>query len=131
MEWTEELPENCPPADAEPPSGSVVRLVNNDPPADADFLSLAELNPSKIWNDDELDCQSRGLSVYRDRADALRTKARIPALRGRLLAEADIAGEAGLIKATPPARDPKSSHHTWWIPTNTQISGVFSVDGET
>lgn len=125
MGWIDDLPDGCPPDDAQSPSGSVIRLVRNNPPAAEDFVSLADERPGKEWETAELDCQARGLSVFRDRTDAIGVTNRVPALRGRLLAEADLTGAEGAIKQT--GQNPRSSHHTWWVPSNSSPEELFAV----
>ena len=103
--------------------GLRLRLVRQDPPAPEDFKSLAVEQPDKEWDTPELDCQSRGLSVFRDPADAIKMSKKVPSLRDRLLAQANLDGANGVLKHT----SRKSSHHTWWLPSTSSPENLFVV----
>lgn len=59
-------PENCPPPEAEAASGTVYRVCRSNPPAPEDFKSHAELGKQSKGSE----CMCRGLSVFRDGAEA-------------------------------------------------------------
>ncbi len=130
MDWTDEFPACCPPPDAQTPHGVVIRLVEADPPRASDFVALAKVRPNAQMGNNELYCQAQGLSVFRDAEDAAKMQRQVPALKKHLLAEADIGGEPGLIKPTPSRNDPKSSHHTWWVPSSYSPAMHFYVRKE-
>lgn len=112
MDWPKYFPDRCPPADAGTPDGIVYRFVRNNPPVDADFVSVHLERPNEDFGD-EL-CEACGLSVYTVREDALRAWKRVPGMRKRHIAEGSLHGVQGRFKPTPRGNTP--SHSTWWIP---------------
>ena len=73
MTFPVDWPPCCPPDGAPEASGTIFRLVKNSPPVAADFVSVFEMEKQKrkprVFPDD-LQCQARGLSVYRTFVDA-------------------------------------------------------------
>lgn len=109
MRYREPLPQGCPPEAAEEISSAwgVFRLVRTNPPTDSDFRSQRAEKPSRRFRD-VTECQSRGLSVFAARKDAIRAS-KLPSLRGRLLCRVQLQAGAGHIQQTR-----RPSHHTWW-----------------
>lgn len=106
--YREELPNGCPPEDADQTQDEqvVYRLVTADPPVDDDFKSHFLLNPAKDYRGHE--CIASGLSVVPTVEDA-QSLTSLPALRGKLPCKVTLSAEAGMIKQTRAA-----PHHTWW-----------------
>ena len=121
LEWPDFYPENCPPPEAEPASGTVYRLVRNDPPQAEDFLSTWEEFPGRF---PEPTIQISGVSVYRDPQDIERLKNRIRHLRNRKTAKGELNSTLGFIQ---PTKGRERSHHTWWIPIGAEPWLVFKV----
>lgn len=113
MKWPNLFPVDCPPDNAEKVDGVYFRLVEKSPPTDADVQSHREAYPDKEWGSKTACCKACGLSVYSKRADAERTRRRIPALRRKLIAVANVTEPSGLLAATPSAN--ANSHCTWWV----------------
>ena len=109
MTYRERLPSGCPPAEAEEIGAAreVFRLVDTNPPTDADFASQRALRPGKIFPG-VTECQARGLSVHTDVSDSKKVL-KLPAHRGRQICRVRLEPGAGHIQQTGPR-----SHHTWW-----------------
>ena len=114
MQWPDYYPENCPPKEAEPASGTVYRLVRHNPPQAKDFLSTWEEFPGRF---PEPTIKNSGVSVYTDPQDIERLKKRIRQLKDRKTAEGELNPTLGLIQRTA---GKEKSHHTWWIPIGSE-----------
>lgn len=125
MDWTDELPEDCPPADASEPGGLFYRLVVTDPPTAEDFMSQADLAPSRDWGPPAKDCAARGLSLQGSDEDVAILRNRIPSLRTKYTAQGNLDRALGLLKHTP-SRHYKA-HHTWWVPRDYAVEELFHV----
>lgn len=121
MEWPDYYPENCPPAEAEPASGTVYRLVRHNPPQAEDFLSTWEEFPGRFQ---ELNIRICGTSVYTDLKDIDRLKDRVPQLRSRKTAKGELNQHLGRTQRTEAV---EKSHITWWIPLGVKPWLVFEV----
>ena len=49
MNWFEELPPSCPPADAVPCDGQFYRIAKGNPAEDSDFFSQRKMQPDKVF----------------------------------------------------------------------------------
>ena len=107
--YREPLPEDCPPPQAVEIDGPriVYRLVENDPPADADFSSWRALNPASPTRTAS-ECQSRGVSVYSRPRDVRKMIERSGAAEA-WVCEVALDRGAGRIQKTG-----GRSHYTWW-----------------
>ncbi len=108
--WPAHFPSLCPPEGASEISGKVFRLISKDGPTTFDFKSHYEREPTGGRNGPE--CLSRGLSVLRSYQDCEVMKEAVPALRKKLVAEANLGAGVGLIGATP--SNSCAGHCTWW-----------------
>ena len=124
MEWPDFYPENCPPAEAKPASGTFYRLVKHNPPQAEDFLSTWEEFPGRF---PEPTIKNSGVSVYTDPQAIERLKKRVRQLKGRKTAEGELNPMHGLIQST---EGKEKSHHTWWIPIGAEPWLVFKVVSE-
>ena len=124
LEWPDFYPENCPPAEAKPASGTFYRLVKHNPPQAEDFLSTWEEFPGRF---PEPTIKNSGVSVYTDPQDIERLKKRVRQLKGRKTAEGELNPMHGLIQST---EGKEKSHHTWWIPIGAEPWLVFKVVSE-
>jgi len=116
LEWPSFYPVNCPPAEAEPASGTVYRLVQHDPAQAEDFETPWEeyrnqFEPPTIEN-----C---GLSVHTDSQDNEKLKNRIKKFRKRQIAEGKLNPTLGVIQRTPSL---EKSHHSWWVPLGAECN---------
>ena len=125
MEWPDFYPANCPPAEAEPASGTVYRLVRHNPPQAEDFVTFFERNPGRFKNEPNMMCQSCGVSVYTDMQDVKRLKNRYKRRFGRRkIAEGELNPTHGVIQHTP---SKEKSHHSWWVPIGVKPWVVFNI----
>jgi hypothetical protein len=123
LEWPDFYPENCPPAEAEPASGTVYRLVRRNPAQAEDFETPWEeyrnqFEPPTIEN-----C---GLSVHTDPQDSEQLRNRIKKFRRRQIAEGSLNPTLGVIQRT---RSLEKSHHSWWVPLGAEPWIVFNIIG--
>jgi len=125
MNWPEHLPKNCPPPKAKDATGEVYRLVNHISPHPDDFRSWREENISKDLPQSVDECQAGGLSVYRDKTDAYGVIKKIPRFKKSRPALGIVTPNLGKILSTPSKTS--QSHHTWWIPINTQPWTIFQI----
>ncbi|MCZ4520729.1 hypothetical protein O4220_19645 [Rhodococcus ruber] len=114
VEWPSHYPNQCPPADAAPAEGVFYRLVDELPPTGDDVLSHMQIKlDGRRFQDRNFDdeCMASGLSLFNDDAPLLKKRAKLPALRKKMLAKGDISGP-GKIKQS----GADISHYTWWRP---------------
>lgn len=126
--WPEHYPQACPPDSAKELVGTIYRFINGTSPAEKDFLSHYERNPSKDWGHDA--CKARGLSVLRTLSDCGLMRKAVPALRKKRVAVADISTSVGLVAITP--SNSCDDHNTWWrAPLPSVVFPLFSTIAET
>jgi hypothetical protein len=106
--WAEELPEGCPPRQADPSEGIYYRL-GNKPPTEEDFFSHRKLYPLKVFKVDE--CRALSVSVFND-LDAVKQLFSLPTMKGKPInvLELSLTPENGVILQT--GRD--VHHYSWW-----------------
>lgn len=108
-------PDGCPLPGAEPAAGAAFRVVEHNPPTDADFLSLHDRGETpKTKQSKPALCRRRALSVYRDVADArhhLKKYAAALAGRGRVAAKV-LTPDLGVVLLWPTPDMP--THAEWW-----------------
>src|SRR5262245_17606249 len=114
MTWPSYFPEDCPPSDTEPTNGPVYRFIQDNPPADADFVCHALLLPERNWGLHR--CKACGLSVYKTIDGCEQARRVVPALKKKRVAIGNLTPAHGQLGATPSAKNPH--HHTWWVPTS-------------
>jgi hypothetical protein len=119
LQWPDFYPENYPPVEAEPASGTVYRLVRHNPAQAEDFKSTWEEFPGRF---PEPTIRNSGASVYTDPQDIERLKRRIPQLNDRKTAKGELNPTLGLIQRTEAV---EKSHVTWWIPIGAEPWLVF------
>ncbi len=124
LEWPDFYPENCPPAEAEPASGTVYRLVKHNPPQAEDFLSTWEEFPGRFPKPATI---NSGVSVCTDLQDIDRLTKRYGHLRNKKTAKGELNPQLGMIQETKASG---KSHVTWWIPIGAEPWLVFEVIDE-
>ena len=122
LTWPDFYPENCPPAEAEPASGTVYRLVKHDPARAEDFKSVFEENPRGAIKKKTV--KIYGLSVHRDLSDSERLKKRSKKFKNRQIAKGSFNPTLGMIQHTLSIEE---SHHTWWVPVEAKPWTVFNI----
>jgi hypothetical protein len=126
MQFRDHLPPDCPPSDAISAVIEVYCLVSGDPPVENDFLSYAERNPNRVFDDPVMQCQSCGLSVFTDLAGIELARKVSNALRKKKLAIGHLSDNSGKIKNTP-SQNTGDTHHTWWPNREIDPSTLFKV----
>jgi hypothetical protein len=108
IDWLEELPPKCPPADAvEPNNDLFYRLVGSVPPRDNDFWSHRKLYPSKKFNTTE--CVARSCSLIATIEYCLELL-KLPAQHNKRIVKLILPSRAGLVKQT----GLHIAHYSWW-----------------
>lgn len=108
MEWAEELPNQCPPAEAVPPDNAAYyRYVQAMPLTEGEFHSHRMLFPLKPFNASE--CIARSLSVFSN-PENIKNLAKLPSFRGKKLVEMILPPESGLIIRSGNTEN----HYSWW-----------------
>tara|TARA_R110002049_G_scaffold84503_3_gene215038 strand:+ start:507 stop:911 length:405 start_codon:yes stop_codon:yes gene_type:complete len=126
--WPTHFPSQCPPEDATEISGKIFRLISRDGPKEFDFQSHYERAPGAVRT--ETECISRGLSVLRSYHDCEVLMDAVPALRKKLVAEANLETGTGLIGETPSGNC--AGHCTWWRSvTVEEACSLFSLKAST
>ena len=112
--WPEDFPENCPPEHTPHANGTYYRIVKNDPPEPSDFVSLYHLNRNRaeieIRRGKRTQCETMGLSVYKERIHATECAQQYPKL-GDMIAHLFLTPPSGKAIQTGRGLD---SHNTWW-----------------
>lgn len=109
MEWFENLPQFCPPSDANPCNGTYYRMAEGNPATSKDFFSQRRLQPNKVFKGQGIDeCITRAVSLFGDLEDA-KKRLKLPKFRNAVIASVALNPKDGLMKKT--FRD---SHYSWW-----------------
>lgn len=124
MNYRDQLPENCPPDEAEEIAVQllVFRLVRHSPPNDDDFQSQRAERPEAQFRVSE--CQACGLSVFLDRRDCERANM-LPKLRNLIVCQVTLEPGSGSIQQTG-----LLSHHTYWPCRDFDILSHCAVESE-
>ena len=105
--WSETLPEQCPPEKAFNPAGLIFyRLCEFVPPTEHDFKSQRANCPSCDFKLDE--CIVRSLSVWND-VDKCLNLLKLPRHKGKMVVKVKLTSEDGLVLQTF-----KPNHYSWW-----------------
>jgi len=125
MNWSEDLPESCPPSDAFSSDGSNLyyRLIKDESPKENDFHSHRKLWPNQIFNATE--CIARSLSIYNNKSACL-DLIKLPAIRTKGLkniVELNLKITDGLLKKT--GKD--QFHYSWWRSDSFTISSCIVI----
>jgi hypothetical protein len=106
--WFEELPEQCPEADARKPNGEVFyRLIENEVIKCQDFWSHRKIWPHKAFNTTE--CRARSVSIFETLPECEKLLL-LSFHEDKMIAEVNLTKDAGLVKRT--GKQP--GHHSWW-----------------
>jgi hypothetical protein len=105
-DFPEYYPEQCPPCDAKDVEGIIFRFTARNTPHQRDFISFYEL---KIRDD----CQSMGLSVFLSLEDCDEMKKKVPSMRKKKIASANLNNNYGKFANTPSTNSKR--HMTWWV----------------
>lgn len=111
--FSEDLPQNCPPSDAEEVNNiEFIRLVDSIPASEKDFFSHRKLYPGKKFLVSE--CQAKSISLFINAEGVDIGKYRkLPALKNKSIAIICLKPGDGPVKQTG-----EYPHHSWWQTTN-------------
>lgn len=109
MKWFENLPNYCPPADADACDGVFYRIADGDPAKSEDFFSQRKLQPSKVFKGQGIDeCIAHAVSLFKDAEDA-KKRLKLPKFRHSEIAEVELLPKDGKMKKTF-----HDSHYSRW-----------------
>lgn len=117
MEWFEKLPEQCPPIDAVPASGTFYRIAKGVPTESEDYFSQRRLQPDKVFIGEGIDeCIVRSVSLFSTLGDAEK-RLKLPKFRKDTVVSIELHPKDGVMKKTfGPA------HYSWWRSTEFNFS---------
>ncbi len=117
-EWSEALPESCPPEEAYQCNGeNFYRLVAGDPARESDFFSHRKLYPTRIFKVDE--CQARAVSVFSTKKEAEELRKKPPFKnKNTVIARVTIRPKDGVVAQT----GHNKKHYSWWRTTAYDIA---------
>jgi len=121
--WSEQLPDKCPPDNAIVPDGSIFyRLCKSDPPTEIDFNSKRALHPTQLFKNVS-ECQARSLSVWNDLGECLNI-VKLPCHRKKqpIVMQLALKSGDGLILQTF-----NPNHFSWWRTQSFDIALVAVI----
>lgn len=118
--FSDHLPKDCPPHEAEPVAGEVYRGIKKGRLRAEDFLSHREQG-IRCSGDECLCC---GLSVWVDLRAAKHAVSMIPYMRKWKIAKASLSPRHGVIKHTP---EHQPDHYTYWPDKRNDCCQLFSI----
>lgn len=116
-----EIPDQCPPHDAEDADRVIFRQVNDLPIRREHFLSHIENGRSNKRNN----CEHWGCSIWVDEAGVNHARSIIPHFRSTYIISGQVVPGNGVIKHTPNNRQPL--HHTFWKAAAADVTAAFAV----
>jgi hypothetical protein len=120
-EWSEKLPEFCPPDDAFDPDGlTFYRLCDTVPITEGAFKSQRALNPSGEFKGVS-ECVARSLSVWNNLEDCTNIL-KLPRHRGKVTMKLELTTNDGLVLQTF-----KQNHFSWWRTQSFDITSVSII----
>jgi hypothetical protein len=107
ISWFEDLPEQCPEADAKSPNGEIYyRLTECEIVSCNDFWSHRKIWPHRAFKTTE--CRARSLSIFENISDCAKLLL-LPLHQNKHIAEIILTPDAGVLKQTG-----KVGHNSWW-----------------
>ena len=107
--WFEDLPEQCPPDDAELAKGIYYRIANGNPATSEDFFSQRKMQPDKVFKGEGIDdCIVKSVSLFSDKSEAMK-RMKLPKFKKAVIAEVKLEAKDGMIKKTFGI-----AHYSWW-----------------
>lgn len=119
-----ERPRNCPPREAIPVIGLVIRGLRSKQVCPAEFRCAHE---QRRDYDPQQECEACGLSVWRSAEEYRHSRKISSYVRRWGVATAQLKQHHGLVLATPRGQRP---HHTYWPDVRYDLCKIFrAVDG--
>lgn len=121
MQWSENLPDQCPPENAFDPNGLVFyRLCETAPPTDQDFKSQRAVCPTCVYKD-VTECIAHSLSVW-DNVEKCLNLLKLPRHKGKAAMKLELTTNDGLVLRTF-----KPNHYSWWKTQSFDIASVTTI----
>lgn len=117
-----DIPDQCPPSDAEPANTTIYRQVSKLPICGEQFLSHAELKKGSY---DLNNCNHWGCSVWIDKEAVSHARSIIPFFKKTYIIGGNVDRSDGVIKHTPSGN--QDQHYTFWKFFRKDISGKFQI----
>jgi hypothetical protein len=115
--WFEELPEQCPPNDAEVCNGIFYRIANGNPVTSEDFFSQRKMYPNKVFRGEGIDdCVIKSVSLFSNINEAMK-RLKLPKFKRAVIAEVKLGTTDGMIKKTF-----GFAHYSWWRSKSFDVS---------
>lgn len=113
--YSENLPADCPPAQAEAVDNvRFYRFVKTNPATDEDFISHKKKFPKRKFN--VSDCEALSISVFK--VSELLDFKKLPTFKNSIMAIVTITIADGLVMPSG-----ENEHHSWWRSSNFTIGG--------
>ena len=122
MEYREDLPNGCPPAEAKPLTMRLYRLIRSFPPEESDFDSQWLEHSEKQAEWENIECRAKGLSLFISLRVA-RQKAKGRRMLRKEVCAVKVTPESGLVEQT------SGFHFTWWPLKDCNILALCSEVG--
>jgi len=120
-QWSEILPDQCPPDNSFEPDGLVFyRLCASPPPTEEDFKSQRANCPTCNFNNVS-ECITHSLSVWDD-IDKCLNLLKLPRHKGKAAMKLELSSNDGLVLQTF-----KPNHYSWWRTKSFDISLVTTT----
>ena len=85
--WFEELPERCPPEDAQVCNGIFYRIANGNPATSEDFFSQRKMQPDKVFKGEGInECIVKSISLFSDKKE-IEKRMKLPKFKKAVIAE--------------------------------------------
>ncbi len=121
--WSDDLPDACPPADAQPGEGTYFRLLRGNAPTPRDWVRPRDMPKHSGLTNWSL-CKASAYSIYRDFSDLDALRAAVPGMRKWLTAQGELRPDMGVTTPTPVNGN---SHTSWWVAVGHDPTPVFSI----
>lgn len=110
------LPDGCPPAGCEPPSGAFFRLAKPSAAIGAalerqDWVLPLDTRTSDVYQKHDV-CGAYAYSVFADLGDLQRARESVPWTRKKSIVRVDLSPDMGRALQTPSPLG--ETHHDWW-----------------
>ena len=115
--WFEELPERCPPEDAQVCNGIFYRIANGNPATSEDFFSQRKMQPDKVFKGESIhECIVKSISLFSDKKE-IEKRMKLPKFKKAVIAEVKLEPKDGMIKKTFGL-----AHYSWWRTNEFDVS---------
>ena len=121
IQWSENLPEQCPPDNAFDPDGLVFyRLCETAPPTDQDFKSQRAICPTYVYKN-VTECIAHSLSIW-DNVEKCLNLLKLPRHKGKAAMKLELTTNDGLVLQTF-----KPNHYSWWKTQSFDIPSATTI----